>query len=436
MTTYQEVLAIEDHMRKHFNDPQFKNEPMRTDPHHNLVKINPENLDTFSSVEKPPNLLFSKMAALPLGWKRIQHNLNELKPLLKIPNLLVAGGKVFSSLFGTYTRDVDIFLWGITQEDTMAKVKTVLSKIVEQHEKYSAIAIYSMTRTQNSLSLRVKHPYNRGNNQGNKIIKTDYQIILRLYHSPSEILHGFDVDSCCLGYDGKEIWATQRALFSLVHGYNTVNFDRLSPGYEGRLVKYATRGISINVPGYDPCKVTTTKYNNYSTEITGLDLLLQAEAYWRSVDYVPELAFHVLMSIPQISDYDPDGPKPVTIETNINYMFNTADDYPKISRLYLNDLEELDLKTWGSFEIPNPFKTKQIPFLKLEGMSKLSEKDIHHLLEMDHHLYDGLAVVAEWKIPRKINFKTSNPGEQMTNTFHQLVLDDHSVWYNGKYYQQ
>ena len=38
------------------------------------------------------------------------------------------------------------------------------------------------------------------------------QIILRVYHSPSEVLCGFDVDPCCVGYDGTTVWALPRAL--------------------------------------------------------------------------------------------------------------------------------------------------------------------------------------------------------------------------------
>ena len=31
------------------------------------------------------------------------------------------------------------------------------------------------------------------------------QIILRLYSSPAEVLMGFDIDSCCVAYDGTSV---------------------------------------------------------------------------------------------------------------------------------------------------------------------------------------------------------------------------------------
>jgi hypothetical protein len=33
----------------------------------------------------------------------------------------------------------------------------------------------------------------------------DVQIILRLYTSPAEVLLCFDVDCCCIGYDGRNV---------------------------------------------------------------------------------------------------------------------------------------------------------------------------------------------------------------------------------------
>jgi hypothetical protein len=34
-----------------------------------------------------------------------------------------------------------------------------------------------------------------------------------------------------------------------------------------------------------------------------------------------------------------------------------------------------------------------------------------------------------------LRFKKVNPGEQTTGTFHKLVLDDISTWYNGTFYK-
>jgi len=421
-------------MRKHFNDPAYAETEMRTNPHYNLVEVTSEVLDTFATGDRQDNLLFSKVQAIPLRWQHVQKNLTDLNSLLEIPNLIVAGGKVFSAIFGTYTRDVDIFLWGLTQETAFEKAQAVISEIIEMHGDKS---VYSLNRTENAISVRVdERNLSSCVDGGYKHIKTDYQIILRLYKSPSEILHGFDVDSCCLGYDGQKIWATQRAIFSLTHGYNTVNFGRLSPSYEYRLVKYATRGLSIFVPDFDQSKLTTNKYMVGLTNMNGLDLLLQADMYWRSTHYAPEMVRDVLKSIPKVSDYNPEGPKEMPVKLVLEYMLETADKYPTASQKYLPYLDDISYRTLGAFSIPNPFKKKQITYWRLTDVSRVSIKHIQNLLEVNSDLHHGFGVVAKWRIPRIAHFKESNPGEQMTNTFHQLVLTDRSVWYNGQYYQQ
>ena len=67
--------------------------------------------------------------------------------------------------------------------------------------------------------------------------KLSIQIIRRLYICPYQIIAGFDVDCCCIlsNLDG-QIYATERGVYAISGGYNVVNFDRLSPSYEYRLV--------------------------------------------------------------------------------------------------------------------------------------------------------------------------------------------------------
>ena len=50
-------------------------------------------------------------------------------------------------------------------------------------------------------------------------------MILRLYESKSDILNGFDIDCCCVGYDGKDTLITQRCITALKTKINTVNLQ-------------------------------------------------------------------------------------------------------------------------------------------------------------------------------------------------------------------
>mgnify|MGYP002039529684 CR=1 FL=1 len=80
------------------------------------------------------------------------------------------------------------------------------------------------------------------------------QIILRCYHSPAEVLLGFDIDCCCVGYDGADVWVLPRALASLETGtvlLNPLHAWPRQPSYELRLSKYAARGFHVASPGVD-----------------------------------------------------------------------------------------------------------------------------------------------------------------------------------------
>jgi hypothetical protein len=77
------------------------------------------------------------------------------------------------------------------------------------------------------------------------------QVILRIYKSPSEILMGFDLDSCCVGYDGAVVWCLPRFRRAIKTHMNLVDTSRQSTTYELRLYKYAKRGFRVGVPGFD-----------------------------------------------------------------------------------------------------------------------------------------------------------------------------------------
>lgn len=77
------------------------------------------------------------------------------------------------------------------------------------------------------------------------------QLILRHYATPSEILHGFDMGSAAVGFDGKQVVFTDLGRFAHEYGYNIVDTTRRSTTYEARLNKYMKRGFGIILPGLD-----------------------------------------------------------------------------------------------------------------------------------------------------------------------------------------
>lgn len=79
----------------------------------------------------------------------------------------------------------------------------------------------------------------------------ELQCITRLYKAPTEILHGFDLDCCGILWDGVDLWATERAMYSMANKINRVDPARASPSYAHRLGKYMTRGYEIGLVDID-----------------------------------------------------------------------------------------------------------------------------------------------------------------------------------------
>lgn len=104
--------------------------------------------------------------------------------------------------------------------------------------------------------------------------------------SISEILIGFDIDCCCVAYDGSKVYAIPRSrraisthcmymiatliLISLLG--NLVDLSRRSFTYEDRLLKYARRGFKIAIPGM-PSGIAYD-YRSESKKPTGLVKIL------------------------------------------------------------------------------------------------------------------------------------------------------------------
>jgi len=74
------------------------------------------------------------------------------------------------------------------------------------------------------------------------------QLILREYSCPSEIVHGFDLGSCSVIFDGTDVWTTVKGMYCIRNHVNWFEPDRSSPTYALRLAKYHCRGFKIMLP--------------------------------------------------------------------------------------------------------------------------------------------------------------------------------------------
>lgn len=134
--------------------------------------------------------------------------------------------------------DVDLFLYGLTEEQAIEKIKDI-------EEKIRNTILYETTtiRTKNTITIASQYPTRH------------VQIVLRIYRSVAEILTGFDVDCSCAAYDGHQVYASPRAIAAYITQTNQVDLTRRSPSYENRLSKYSHRGFEVFWAQLDRSKV-------------------------------------------------------------------------------------------------------------------------------------------------------------------------------------
>ena len=139
--------------------------------------------------------------------------------------------------------DVDLFIYGLNEDEANAKVKQITNHLISEGNKnfLSSESRVTVRRSQYVFTLEF---YNKFMDS----CVRKYQIIFRLYHTQSEILHGFDLGSSEVGFDGSAVRVTSLGKFALEYGCNILDPSRRSNSYERRGYKYLRRGYDIVMP--------------------------------------------------------------------------------------------------------------------------------------------------------------------------------------------
>jgi hypothetical protein len=158
-------------------------------------------------------------------------------------NVVIAGGSIINIITKSADKlnDIDLFVYGLDKENAKKKVDHIINAI-----KLKASNVNYDTRIYMN-----KHVINIYVFDTKKLLQV--QIILRLYDNLPQILVGFDVDCCCIAWNGYEILSTERGINAIKYRVNVANLSRRSPSYENRLIKYSFRGFDV---------VTNFKYQN------------------------------------------------------------------------------------------------------------------------------------------------------------------------------
>ena len=190
---------------------------------------------------------------------------------LGVPGLIVAGGAVqrlltknkecadrcncycndcYRDRSWSSPSDIDLFLVGLSEQEAVDKVTQFRNHILNT-PRFKELKQY---RTKNCVTFVVvtleKHK-KRDNTTIQKQRTRIYQIILRLYSTLSEILHGFDFGSCSVAFDEKEVYFTSLSKFAFEFGLNILNLKKRRPSYEYRICKYFNRGFGLILPNFN-----------------------------------------------------------------------------------------------------------------------------------------------------------------------------------------
>lgn len=182
--------------------------------------------------------------------------LNRLKDVLASGNIIIAGGSVLQALTSSENvrtegwwdgkSDVDLFVYGVDRQDANTIARRVYDALAIDNERWGTMRSAGVINFHQQVGDFNFH-------QQFKIVQK-VQVVLRIYDSPTEILFGFDVDCCCCAFDGKDVWLTKRCISALRTGMNVLNPIHAWPAkasYDLRLAKYAHRGFSVLIPGFD-----------------------------------------------------------------------------------------------------------------------------------------------------------------------------------------
>ncbi|EFR02422.1 ankyrin repeat protein [Nannizzia gypsea CBS 118893] len=163
--------------------------------------------------------------------------------------------------------DVDLFIYGLNEEQTIEKIKQIEQKIRDS-------ILYETTsiRTKNTITIVSQYPTRH------------VQVVLRIYKSLAEVVTGFDVDCSCVAYNGKNVYAAPRAIAALITQTNQIDLTRRSPSYENRLSKYSHRGFEVFWPQLDRSRIDPTIFERSFKRTTGLARLLVLEQLPKSRD--------------------------------------------------------------------------------------------------------------------------------------------------------
>jgi hypothetical protein len=166
-------------------------------------------------------------------------------------NMVIAGGSLSHALLNTHCSnqlksDIDIFFYNFsvtTRTTILPQQQTNLEIALKHAERLRQ----HLTQKWGSYNLRifVSHYcitfYNTLTGRQIQLILCDYDSIL-------SILNDFDLGSCCVAWDGKNLFFNSNGKFAYEYGLNIISLKNYRESYEFRIEKYFARGFGLLFP--------------------------------------------------------------------------------------------------------------------------------------------------------------------------------------------
>lgn len=349
--------------------------------------------------------------------------------------LVLAGGSLVSLLLGEPVNDYDFFFVGVNEIEAESIMEDFISGLWQQTNSSN----FEFSTNRNCCTI----------NCGGKKV----QIIFRIYKNIDEILLGFDIDSSCIVYDGAQIWFSERSFHAFKYHVNIVDFTRMSPTYEYRLYKYSLRGFDVHVPMFDVTKICinspiyryseciTIRFDQNTGEmyVIGNKRTSRNRAKRKHIDN-------------QNVSTTPSNTTDVPLPNQNNIAIHD------INHFYDYKISGLDILLFFGYCIKNASVKKTIsPSDYMDGINDNSGKMVFFKIS-NYEIY-FVSSMSNWVSLRKhrsvlitgkdfINllnqvlqakdcmpkWRIENPGQQITSSFHSIVLNDYSTWFRGIFY--
>jgi len=383
-------------------------------------------------------------------------------------NLLLAGGSVGDFIHGEKNKgDLDFFIYGLTPKQANERVKKFLQDIIRgnntayvKDENGDFVTEQVGGKTEKIKKFDRDELWNQScfvRNNNAILVDGKYQLIFRLYSTKSEILHGFDIGSSAVGFDGSSVYLTTLSKFAYEYGCNIIDTTRRSTTYEKRLIKYFKRDFKIIMSHLNIGKLRTDYFKYGMKEVAQLPYfkfsysnIIGNKIHFEKVflDYSQNNSDYGMEDIDEDSLYGLFYQNLSNLLSNTGFLIYYSENSTNIDILdkppYLKEAhiihfyDELAQKLKGETFPHHAYKK----WIKVRDLASFTLRvfvqgdDVKKVVDevIDLQKRDVLERLKrlQKKNHSQIPWITKNPGTQLTSSFNPII-EDESKWY-GKYY--